>query len=369
MEFNSDLIYAILKGFFWFSLGLLILKNVFKKKPKVNPVGGASPFSSIFSSMSKGKEFSLFPSSKRATTGEIVIRNLKEEDKRVIDLFEEKDTVRVSVNPNDDMDEEDNKKTNSSVQKNLPNIFVIDFEADVFASKNEHLRKIITILLQLEGDYEPDQVVFRPKGPGGIVPGHGFTYSQIMRLIRAKITTVTCIDEMAASGVILGLSPSDKVYASDFALLGSVGVAFEFPNFYGLIEKVGIKMISLTVGDKKRNLTQFMDPEGEDFKPAKEHQLKKMTTMYDKFKQVVKKYRTGVKDEFLNGDTWYAFEEDLDEIGFIDGVKTSDDYLLEHYESHDIYHISYVPPRSPRSMLETFATSLLTKCYTAVVMR
>ena len=63
---------------------------------------------------------------------------------------------------------------------------------------------------------------------------------------------------------------ADKIIASPFAVLGSIGVISEIPNAYERLKKEGIEIQTITAGEYKRTLTPTKKVTKEDFKKAKE---------------------------------------------------------------------------------------------------
>ena len=77
---------------------------------------------------------------------------------------------------------------------------------------------------------------------GGTVTGYGLAASQLHRLKEKNIKIHATIDEFAASGGYMMAVVASKIYASPFAMIGSIGVISEMPNFH-----------KVTVDQKKLN--------------------------------------------------------------------------------------------------------------------
>jgi multisubunit Na+/H+ antiporter MnhG subunit len=54
-----------------------------------------------------------------------------------------------------------------------------------------------------------------------------------------------CVDEVAASGGYLMACVADRIVASPFAMLGSIGVISTMPNFYERLKREGVEVRAL----------------------------------------------------------------------------------------------------------------------------
>ncbi|MGH6856844.1 MAG: S49 family peptidase, partial [Methylocella sp.] len=63
-----------------------------------------------------------------------------------------------------------------------------------------------------------------------------------IRLLAAKKPTVAVVGTMAASGAYIAALGTDRIVALGNALVGSIGVLVEYPNFTKLLDTVGVKM-------------------------------------------------------------------------------------------------------------------------------
>jgi len=141
---------------------------------------------------------------------------------------------------------------------------------------------------------------------------------------------------------------ADKVIASPFAVLGSIGVISDLPNFYGRLKKEGIEFQTVTAGKYKRTLTPTKKVTQEDIDKQKED-LEDILTL---FKGFVKQNRPSLDiDLVATGETWFG--EDALEKGLCDEIKTVDDVLVEYVdEGYNVYQVRYDPNDSPVSALE-----------------
>jgi protease-4 len=84
-------------------------------------------------------------------------------------------------------------------------------------------------------------VIVHVDSPGGTTAGSEQLHDSLRRVARAK-PMVVVVDGLAASGGYIAAIAADRIFAQDTSLVGSIGVLFQFPNFYGLLEKVGVNV-------------------------------------------------------------------------------------------------------------------------------
>lgn len=77
--------------------------------------------------------------------------------------------------------------------------------------------------------------------PGGTVTGSEHIYDELRR-VAAKKPVVAVVDSMAASGGYIVAIGTDRIFADDNSLVGSIGVLFEFPNVAKLLDTIGVKV-------------------------------------------------------------------------------------------------------------------------------
>src|SRR5690606_37072111 len=134
-------------------------------------------------------------------------------------------------------------------------VFVLDFDGDIHASQVESLRQEISGILTVATP--DDEVVVRLQSSGGLVPHYGLAAAELARLKNRIKQLTVCIDRIAASGGYLMACVGDRILASPFAMIGSIGVVAQLPNFHRLLKKHDIDYELLTAGDYKRTLTLF----------------------------------------------------------------------------------------------------------------
>jgi serine protease SohB len=129
---------------------------------------------------------------------------------------------------------------------------------------------------------------------------------------------------------------ADHLVAAPFALVGSIGVIAQLPNFHRLLQKHDVDYEVLTAGEYKRTLTVF----GENTDKGREKFIEELEDTHDLFKSFVAEYRPQLNlDKVATGEVWFG-RRALDEK-LIDAIATSDDYLFELCQEHDVFALHY----------------------------
>jgi len=219
-------------------------------------------------------------------------------------------------------------------RKNNQKIFVLDFKGDIQASAVENLREEITLILAT-AKAGRDRVVVRLESPGGMVHGYGLAAAQLVRLRDAGFHLTICVDKVAASGGYMMACIANEIIAAPFAIVGSIGVVAQVPNFNRLLKQHNVDFELYTAGQYKRTVTMFGEntPEG---KAKFEEELQQTHVL---FKHFVEKYRPQLNvDKVATGEHWYG--EDALDLNLVDKLQTSDEYLLALLPQHDVYVIN-----------------------------
>jgi serine protease SohB len=218
-------------------------------------------------------------------------------------------------------------------------LFVLDFKGDIRASATASLREEVSALLAVALDQ--DQVLLRLENPGGMVHEHGLAASQLVRIKQRGLRLLVAVDKVAASGGYLMACVADHIIAAPFAVVGSIGVLAQMPNFNRLLEDKGIDFEQLTAGRYKRTLTLF----GKNTEEGREKLQEELEDVHELFKGQIQAYRPQVDIQTIaTGEHWYGLRA-LD-LKLVDEVRTSDDFLLAAAKERDLYHLSYKRRRS-----------------------
>ncbi len=229
-----------------------------------------------------------------------------------------------------------------------PRVFVLDFHGDLQASATASLREEISALLQVAR--AGDETVLRLESEGGVVHGYGLAASQLRRIRDAGVKLTVAVDKVAASGGYLMACVADRILAAPFAVLGSIGVVGQLPNFNRLLKKHDIDFELHTAGEHKRTLTLF----GENTDAGREKFRETLEDAHALFKDFIRQNRPQVDlSQVATGDHWFGTRALA--LKLVDELKTSDDYLLERSKACDLYELRY---KRHRGMVERLAAGL-----------
>jgi serine protease SohB len=149
---------------------------------------------------------------------------------------------------------------------------------------------------------------------------------------------------------------ADEILAAPFAIVGSIGVIAQLPNFHRLLEQKGVDFEQVMAGRYKRTLTVF----GENTEEGREKLRQELEDIHILFKRQIAEHRPGIDlDDVATGEHWYGVK--ALELGLVDRIVTSDDFLLEAAKSHDLYSVRYKRRRSVPERLLAGAESLLSR--------
>lgn len=213
-------------------------------------------------------------------------------------------------------------------------IYVLDFDGDLHASQVEWLREEINAVLTLAR--KEDEVVVRLESGGGLVHGYGLAASQLERIRRREIPLTICVDRVAASGGYMMACIANRLLAAPFALVGSIGVVAQMPNFNRLLKKHDVDYEVFTAGEYKRTVTLF----GENTDHGRKKFIEELEDTHGLFKEFVSEYRPSLEiEKIATGEVWFG-KRALAQ-GLVDEITTSDDYLFDACENADVYRVRY----------------------------
>lgn len=227
------------------------------------------------------------------------------------------------------------QKTKEKKEKRLhKRVFILNFQGDIRASNLESFREEVTALLTAVQKH--DEVLVKVESAGGLVHVYGLAASQLDRIKQRGIKLTVSVDKIAASGGYLMACVADKIIAAPFAIIGSIGVVAQIPNFHRLLKKHDIDFEQITAGEYKRTLTLF----GENTEQARKKFHEELESIHDSFKEYVTTHRRVVDiKEVATGEHWLASK--AKEFNLVDELITSDDYLLRASRDSDLFEISY----------------------------
>ncbi len=225
------------------------------------------------------------------------------------------------------------KKTAINTKKKR--IYVLNFIGDIQAHAVNRLREEITAVLLIATP--EDEVLVKIDSPGGAVSGYGLAASQLLRVREHNIPLVASIDKVAASGGYMMACVASKIIAAPFSIVGSIGVIAQLPNFHRLLKKHNIDFEQISGGEYKRTLTMF----GDNTAKARAKVQEEVDETHELFKLFVHEHRPEVDIKAVATGEYWLGSRAL-EMKLVDGLTTSDEYLLQQYEMRDIYEVTYM---------------------------
>ncbi|AWQ48185.1 MAG: protease SohB [Serratia marcescens] len=221
-----------------------------------------------------------------------------------------------------------------AVEVSKPCLYVLDFKGSMDAHEVTSLREEISAVLAVAS--AQDEVLLRLESPGGVVHGYGLAASQLERLRKGGIRLTVAVDKVAASGGYMMACVADRIVAAPFAIIGSIGVVAQIPNFHRLLKKNDIDVELHTAGQFKRTLTLF----GENTEQGREKFREDLNETHELFKRFVHEQRPSLDiDSVATGEHWFGSQ--AKEKGLVDAIGTSDDLLIAELDNHEVIAVRY----------------------------
>jgi len=247
---------------------------------------------------------------------------------------------------------QNHKEKDKTVSVEKKNIYVLKFKGDIKASTVSSLREEITAILTIAD--KRDEVVVILESGGGTVHGYGLGASQLKRIRDKEIMLTVAVDKVAASGGYMMACVANNIIAAPFAVLGSIGVLAQIPNFHKLLKKMDIDFEQITAGDYKRTLTMFGANSDQDREKFKEE----LEETHHLFKEFVKENREIIDiHKIATGEHWYG--KRAIELNLVDELITSDDYLSTAAKQANIFEIKYERKKPVSEKLISFGANIL----------
>lgn len=280
----------------------------------------------------------------KAHKGHIEIDSLNEEFEQLQDellsVVLEEDAYKTRKKNEKKREKADKKQKDDKTT--LPRSFVLSFDGDIKASAVENLRKEIDAVLSIAES--TDEVILKLESSGGMVHSYGLASSQLHRIKQQNIPLTICVDKVAASGGYMMACVADKLYAAPFALIGSIGVIAQLPNFNKILRKNDIDFEMITAGEYKRTLTMF----GENTDGARKKFKQEIDETHTLFKEFVLSQRPQLPiEEVATGEVWFG-QQALDKQ-LVDAISTSDSVVHQAMQSRDVFSLAY---KEKHGMLE-----------------
>jgi protease IV len=145
-------------------------------------------------------------------------------------------------------------------------------------------------------------VVISVNSPGGTTTGSEELYRNIRRLSEKK-PVVTFVEGTAASGGYITAIAADHIVARETALVGSIGVLFQYPDLSGLLGQLGVKVEEVKSAPLKAEPSPFKPTSPE----ARAALQQVVADTYDWFKTLVRERRRLNDQELATASTGQVF--------------------------------------------------------------
>ena len=231
------------------------------------------------------------------------------------------------------------KKNKKNLDSYRRRIYVLDFDGDIKASATENLRSSISAILTVAT--KKDEVLLRLESGGGMVHSYGLAASQLQRIKEKGITLTIAVDKVSASGGYMMACVANHIIAAPFAVIGSIGVLAQIPNFHRLLKDNKIDFELLTAGEHKRTLTMF----GENTDEQRGKFTEELEDTHKLFKSFVAEHRPDVEiASVATGEVWYGQRALSKKL--VDELRTSDSYIMEATHEADVFHLNFAHKKS-----------------------
>ncbi len=297
-----------------------------------------------------------------AAKGELEITNLTEQHKHTVEQLEyhlhDESYLKARDKAERKKEKEQNKARDKAVKKaskegeldsqREPHVFVLDFKGSIDAKEVASLREEVTAVLAVAS--EGDEVLLRLESGGGMVHGYGLASSQLDRIKAVNLPLTISIDKVAASGGYMMACIADKIVSAPFAIVGSIGVIAQLPNFNKVLKKYDIEYEQLTAGEYKRTLTMF----GENTDKARDKFKQELEETHGLFKDFIRERRPELAlDQVATGEHWFGTQ--AQQLGLVDDIKTSDELIVGACKEKTVLAVHYVEKKKLTSKLAGLA--------------
>jgi protease IV len=123
-----------------------------------------------------------------------------------------------------------------STDKLTPHIARLSLQGMILGDKDT-----IDLIKKISESTQAKAVLLTIDSPGGTTTGAEKLYEELRRLNEKK-PVVAVVGTVAASGAYIAAIAADTIVAQGNSLVGSIGVLFQYPNFYKLLDNVGVKV-------------------------------------------------------------------------------------------------------------------------------
>lgn len=139
-------------------------------------------------------------------------------------------------------------------------VIVIDVKGEItnsssssglFSSEIASAPLIIAEIKSAVNDPEVVGIVLDMDTPGGDVVASDLIYKELLEAKNSGLIVITSMQTLGASGGYYIAAASDKIFANEMTMTGSIGVYSVYQDVSGLYEKIGITQRVIKAGDYK----------------------------------------------------------------------------------------------------------------------
>ncbi len=306
--------------------------------------------------------------------GHIEVRKVNERYKNMADalrsIADDPETVKANHKAQKKADKQEAKEAKKARKKGVVDesdarrkrLYVFNFDGDIRASATDNLREEISVVLSQAS--AGDEILIRVESPGGVVHGYGLAASQLQRIRDADVPLTIAVDKVAASGGYMMACVANHIIAAPFAVIGSIGVLAQLPNFHRLLKKMDIDFELLTAGEYKRTLTIF----GENTDKGREKFLQELEETHQLFKTFVSSNRPQLDiAKVATGEVWYG--QQAVEQGLVDELQTSDAFIQKRLQDWDVFEVRFVHRKNWQEKLGMAAEGALERAFLKIWQR
>lgn len=140
-------------------------------------------------------------------------------------------------------------------------------EEGTWVSQPSMVEEIVAMLDKAEGDSDVKAVVLLINSPGGTVTASEILYDRLIEFKKkTNAKVVANLMDVAASGGYYVALAADHIIAHPSTVTGSVGVIYMRPEVTGLLDKIGVEVLSSKSGRYKDIGSPFRKPTAEEDK-------------------------------------------------------------------------------------------------------
>lgn len=285
--------------------------------------------------------------------------NLSEESRNLVDSVERTNGVTEQV------------ENVISEPKTKMTYFTYSFDNMNSKKKNpfKTLNKFVDVMCRMSKfiNTKDASIVIYISSPGGYAYQFEQAYTQLKRLKdHGYYELIAVVDNYCASGGYMLASACDKIYASEFAQIGSIGVIVNAYNVHKLATKIGIEESTFKTGGYKGSLPMGQPYTEQDI----EHMNEEVNETFENFISIVKAGRgSRLSDDqnIFEAKVWYA--KDALGVGLVDRLVCYADYLEELANENNVIFVEPIKKfkwstSSLMSKLLSYIPTLLTKLNT-----